>query len=157
MNKRLARLRGSIGMGLTWAVMWAPLGAITGAVLGMPLGRMTANYAALFAVLGFMGGTIFSTVFSLADGRRSFDELSLSRFTAWGALGGILLGGAVAVLLGSGFTTFGAVIAGATAILDAGSAAGSLLIARAANRRSLSPGGGAALLGGDRVRQGLAE
>jgi hypothetical protein len=141
MKQRLQRLRGAIGMGLTWAAAWAPLGAVTGwiagVILGFPLGVVTANYAMTFGVLGFVGGTIFSTVLRVADGGRSFDQLSLPRFVVWGALGGLLLGAlAVAAgLLGAGLTPLGAVIAGASTLLGAGSAAGTLLIARAAHGR----------------------
>jgi hypothetical protein len=93
----------------------------------------------MFGVLGFVGGTIFSTVLSLAEGRRRFDQLSLPRFVAWGALGGLLLGGltVTAGLLGSGLTILGAVIAGVSTLLGAGSAAGTLVIARSADRQAL--------------------
>ena len=143
MKKWLQRIRGAIGIGLTWAAGWAPIGAITGWVtgvfLGFPLGVVAANYAVLFGVLGFIGGTIFSTVLSLAESHRSFDELSLPRFVAWGASGGLLLGGiAVAAgLLGAGLTVLGAVIIGASTLLGAGSAAGTLVIARPAHGQAL--------------------
>lgn len=141
MRSWLRRLRGAIGNGVTWAAGWAPVGAITGwvtaVVLGFPVGVVTANYAAMFGILGFLGGTIFSTILALAEGRRRFDELSLPRFVAWGTSGGLLLGGlaVTAELLGSGFTTVGAVITGATTLLGAGSAAGTLALARAARGR----------------------
>lgn len=143
MKKSLQRLRGAIGIGLTWAARWAPIGAltgwVTGQVLGFPLGVVTTNYAVMFGVLGFIGGTIFSTVLSLAEGRRSFDQLSLPRFVAWGGLGGLLLGGlaVTAGLLGTGLTMLGAVITGASTLLGAGSAAGTLVLAKAAHRQAL--------------------
>ena len=143
MKKWLRRIRGAMGMGLTWAEAWAPLGAvtglITGVVLGLPLGTVVANYALLLGGLGFLGGTIFSTVLSLAEGRHRFDQLSLPRFVAWGALGGLMLGGlAVTVgILGSGFTILGAVVAGVSTLLGAGSAAATLAIARAADEPAL--------------------
>ena len=89
----------------------------------------------MFGVLGFIGGTIFSTVLRLADGRRSFEQLSLPRFIGWGALGGLVLGGLAvsASLLGAGLTMLGAVIVAATTLLGAGSAAGTLVVARAAD------------------------
>ncbi|HEX9895437.1 MAG TPA: hypothetical protein VGA78_16020 [Gemmatimonadales bacterium] len=162
MTKWLQRSRGAIGIGLTWAAGWAPIGAITGwvtgMVLGFPLGVVTANYAVMFGVLGFIGGTIFSTVLSLAEGRRSFNQLSLPRFVAWGGLGGLLLGGlaVTAGLLGAGLTMLGAVITGASTLLGAGSAAGTLVIARAAHsqvllqeREDVAP----ARLTGDKARQ----
>ena len=73
MTKWQQRLRGAIGLGLTWAAGSVPVGAITGFITGsvlglLPLGRMTANYALLFGVLGFVGGTIFSAVVSITEG-----------------------------------------------------------------------------------------
>jgi hypothetical protein len=143
MTKWLQRIRGALGIGLTWAAGWAPIGAITGWLTGMflgfPLGVVTSNYAVMFGVLGFIGGTIFSTVLSLAEGRRNFSQLSLPRFVAWGALGGLVLGGlaVTAGILGSGFTSLGAVIAGVATLLGAGSAAGTLAIARSADNQTL--------------------
>lgn len=71
MTKWLQRIRGAIGMGLTWAAGWVPVAAVTGLITGVviglfPLGRIAANYALMFGVLGFVGGTIFSTVLSIA-------------------------------------------------------------------------------------------
>jgi hypothetical protein len=138
MQNWLQRVRGAIGIGATWAAGWAPIGAVTGWVtatlLDFPPSVVAANYAAMFGVLGFVGGTIFSTVLRLADGHRSFEQLSLPRFVGWGALGGLVLGGLAvsASLLGAGLTALGAVIVGATTMLGAGSAAGTLVVARAA-------------------------
>jgi hypothetical protein len=142
----LQRVRGAIGIGLTWAAGWAPIGAITGwvasAVFEFPIGVVAINYAVTFAVLGFLGGTIFSSVLRLAEGRRSFDQLSLPRFVTWGGLGGLLLGAlaVTASLLGSGLTTLGAAIVAASTLLGAGSAAGTLVVARAADLRALPSG-----------------
>lgn len=146
MNKWLQRIRGAVGIGLTWAAAWAPVGAITGLLTGMflgfPLAVVTANYAVMFGVLGLIGGTIFSSVLSFAEGGRSFDQLSLRRFVVWGGLGGLLLG-ALAVsaeLLGAGPTTLGAVITGASTLLGAGSAAGTLAIAKAGRGQPMLEG-----------------
>lgn len=164
MKKSLQRIRGAIGIGLSWAAAWAPVGAITGwataTLLGLPQGEVAANYTLMFGILGLIGGTIFSTVLSLAEGRRSFGELSLPRFVAWGSMGGLLLGtlAVSAGLLGAGFTTLGAVMAGASTLLGAGSAAGTLVIARAAHNHTL-PGEGAlapARLPGEGAHQRIA-
>ncbi len=147
MKKWLRRIRGAVGMGLIWALGWAPIGALVGLVVGVlsgaPLGGIAVNYVAMFAVLGFLGGDIFSTVLQITEGRRRFDELSLPRFTAWGALGGLLLGGlAVMVgLLGPGLSFVDAIIAGTTTLLGAGSAAGSLVLARRADDSELLDAG----------------
>lgn len=165
MKKWLRRIRGAIGIGVTWAAGWAPIGAvvgwITGVALGFPLAGIATNYAVLFGVLGFVGGTMFSTVVRITERHRSFDQLSMPRFVAWGALGGLGLGGlAVALsILGAGFGPLGAVIASVTTVLGAGSAAGTLAVARAGDppptlegdddgSGQLSGGGRRPLLGG---------
>lgn len=150
MKSWLRRIRGAIGLGLTWAAGWAPIGAVTGwltgMVFGFPLGAVVVNYATLFAVLGFTGGTLFSGILRLTEGRRRFDQLSLPRFTVWGALGGMILGSAgVAIsLLGAGIGSLGAAIVGTTTLLGAGSAAGSLALARTADDAELLESGQAA-------------
>lgn len=87
-----------------------------------------------------LGGALFSGVLRLTEGRRSFDELSLPRFTAWGAVGGLLLGGTAvfASLWGAGGpAVVSGVVVVASAALGAGSAAGTLLLARRAEGRDL--------------------
>jgi hypothetical protein len=146
MRMWLQRLRGAIGMGLAWAASWTPIGAAVDAVLhyvlpGTPisLGSAVILNATTFAALGFVGGTIFSTVLRLAEGRHRFDELSMARFVAWGAVGGLLLGGtAVATgLWGASLGPLGASMIAVATILAAGSAAGSLALARQADDQEL--------------------
>jgi hypothetical protein len=137
-------------MGLTWAGGWAPIGALVGVVLhavlpgtSIGLGTVVALNAATFAGLGFVGGTIFATVLRLTEGQRRFDELSVTRFAVWGALGGALLGGAAvtASLWGAASGLLAAGMTVAATALGAGSAASSLILARKADERSLLPVG----------------
>ena len=86
-------------------------------------------YAAMFAVMGFGAGAVFSGVLRAVEGRRTFDELSLGRFTMWGAFGGILLAGGMIATGGAGAVT-GVIGVGLMALLGAGSAAGTLALAR---------------------------
>lgn len=146
----LQRLRGALGMGLTWAVGWAPIGAVVGTVLhyllpgaGLGLSGVIVLNATTFAALGFVGGTIFATVLRLTEGHHRFDELSGPRFAGWGALGGLLLGGiaATAGLWGGGLGVLGAGMMGAATLLGAGSAAATLAVARAADAGGRLEGG----------------
>jgi hypothetical protein len=96
--KGLRRIRGAIGMGLTWAVGWAVAGLLIGvASMFFPSLPWNAFFEVFdaplpaFAVPGFFAGVFFSAVLGIAGRRRSFQELSLPRVAAWGAVGGLLL------------------------------------------------------------------
>ena len=150
----LRRLRGALGMGFTWAVVWAASGLLIGvASLLLPalpwstfFGVFDAPLPAL-AVPGFFAGVFFSAVVGVAGRRRRFTELSLPRFAAWGAVGGLLLTlfpfALVAVGLASrGGSSVGTgqiltVITPLFVLLSALSASVTLIIARSAERRDL--------------------
>jgi len=138
-------------MGLTWAIGWIPAGIVISLIMearaGLPMGSLVDLWLIGLVPLGFLGGSIFSVAVRVLEGNRRFDELSLPRFGAWGALGGLLLG-AVAVsigLVGAGFGVgFGlreAVILGTSTLLSAVSATGSLALARAADDKELLDSG----------------
>ena len=173
MKSWLRRLRGAIGMGVTWAAAWAVFGLLIGvtSVLlpGLPwwdrfFDVFDAPLPAL-AVPGFIGGAIFSIVLGVAGRRRRFDELSLPRFAAWGAVGGMLLGLLPAAMVAVGLaSTEGsdatvwqttAAIVGPLTILCAASAAGTLWLARRAQRRERFAAGSAGYepLDGDAARE----
>ncbi len=92
------------------------------------------------ALPGFVGGVVFSGVLGIAGRRRRFDELSLPRFAAWGALGGLLLGlfPAALVAVGAASVAEATAIVGAVTLLSAVSASGSLMLARMAEERELA-------------------
>ena len=97
-------------------------------------------FALLFAPLGFVTGILFSGILVAIDGRRGFERLSLSRVASWGAASGLLLSGIFVVgaaLRGASawgeFLVFGPPLAVASAVC----AAGSLAMARRAERREL--------------------
>lgn len=141
----LRRLRGAIGTGVTWAVAWA----LSGLVIGVSSVLLPFLPWHLFfdffdaplpalAIPGFVGGAIFSAVLGVAARRRSFEELSLPRFAALGAVGGLLLS-----LLPIGMLGFTAaslalpglwLFVGLVTVLSAGSASGSLALARMAGK-----------------------
>ncbi len=141
MKRWLRRIRGAVGMGLTWAVGWTLVGMLTMVVIYTILPRLPDVFdiwIPVFAYPGFLCGVGFSMVLRIAEGRRRFDELSLPRFAAWGALGGMLVG---ALVFAAGFaeapTAALAAIMGTTTLLSAVSASGSLALARKEEERML--------------------
>jgi hypothetical protein len=124
-------------MGLTWGAAWFGAGILLARVSSF---NPDLPFALLFAPLGFVTGVIFSGILVVIEGRRRFDRISLSRFAGWGAASGLLLSGifvVAAALRGASlwgeFLVFGPPLAMASAV----SAAGSLAVARRAERREL--------------------
>ena len=133
MGKWLRRIRGAIGMGFTWAVAWSVAGLVPRWLFGF---NTDAPFPIIFGVLGFIAGVIFSGLLMLTEGRRGFDELSLPRFAAWGAVGGVLLSAIFARAASLGFGDVLA-IAPTFAAASAICASGSLALARRAGMREL--------------------
>ena len=129
----LRRVRGAIGMGVIWAAALSVVGFVPRWVFGF---NADLPFPILFAALGFMAGVIFSGLLVLTEGRRRFDEMSLPRFAAWGATGGLLLS---ALFVRGAALGWGEVLAISTtfAVASAACAAGSLAVARRAGRREL--------------------
>src|SRR5688500_11230339 len=152
-------------MGLMWAAGWAVAGLLIGvsSVLlpGLPWDSFFKVFDAplpAMAIPGFFAGLFFSAVLGIAGRRREFSDLSLPRFAAWGAVGGLLLiafpFALVAVGLASregsdlGAWQIIAAISGPFILLSAVSASGSLMLARRAeNKESLEAGREVAGLG----------
>ena len=138
-------MRAAIGMGLTWGAAWFGAGILLARVPGFD---SDLPFALLFAPLGVFCGIIFSGVLVVIEGRRSFDRMSVFRFAGWGAASGLLLS---AIFVG-GAAIRGANVWGefllfgpALAVSSAACAAGSLALARRAERRELTgPSGGLA-------------
>jgi hypothetical protein len=85
-------------MGLTWALGWAVAGLLIGVSSKLLPFLPWDSFFEIFdaplpamAVPGFVGGVLFSMVLGIAGRSRRFSELSLPRFAALGALGGLLL------------------------------------------------------------------
>ena len=135
MKRWLQRLRGALGTALVWAAGWSGAGIVF-ALMGLFGNLVPAEYAVfagVFAAMGFVSGAAFSAVLAITEGRRRFDEMSLPRFAGWGAVGGVLL---QLVMVGLGEST-SVVMVGLSALMAAGSAAGSLVLARKAEDRGL--------------------
>ncbi|RMH21528.1 MAG: hypothetical protein D6701_02335 [Gemmatimonadetes bacterium] len=139
MRTLLRKLRGAIGLGLTWAVAGFGLGAVMELVDRQ--GAIVDIWPMFLAVTGLLSGGVFSLVLGIAGRNRRFDELSMGRFASWGALSGGIFGG---LILG-GFATGGwpanpvnvALILGVPALGSAAAAAATLAVARGAEDRTL--------------------
>ena len=133
MRTWLRRIRGAIGMGVTWAVAWSAAGAVTRWVFGV---NTDAPLPLIFGLFGLIAGVVFSAVLSLTERRRRFDQMSLPRFAGWGALGGLLLS---ALFAKAGSLGWGDVLALAPtlAVASAVCASGSLAMAKRAAGREL--------------------
>jgi hypothetical protein len=129
----MRRIRGAIGMGITWGVAWGVVGSVPRWLFGF---NTDVPFPLVFGVLGFVAGVIFSGLLMLTEGRRGFDEMKLSRFAAWGAVGGFLLSAIFtrAASLGWGDAL---AIAPTFAVASAICASGSLALARRAGMREL--------------------
>lgn len=130
MKKWLGRIRAMVVMGVTWALAWFGVGLIL--FLAVPFGNTDDPVPLLLGVLGFLAGTIFSAVLGIVEHRRRLIRMSLARFAGWGALGGLLLSGILAFLVGE-FLVLGSVFA----LAGAGCAAGTLALARRGQEREL--------------------
>ena len=93
MNRFLRKLRGTVGVGLTWGVVFAAITYITGTTFGVfdpdsidpgEEPRMIALFGGLF---GFISGVVFATLMTLSEGRKTLRDLSIWRSALWGFLG----------------------------------------------------------------------
>jgi len=126
-KKFLRRVRGAVGMGLTWAFAWFAAGIALLLVVGPHAADVPFPIG--FAMFGFLAGATFSTVLGITEGRRRFEQLSIPRFALWGAVGGVLLSVAFVLLADVGRGAL-VVLAPVFALASAASAAGSLTLAR---------------------------
>jgi len=145
----LRRLRAALGNAVTWAVGWAPVGLGLGmywgsGIPGVPFWRYAFGMALSTAFAGFIAGGSFALVLGVVERRRTLADLKVSRIALWGAAGGMaypvvsfLVSGFGGINLGIGFFL---AILGITGVLGAGCSAGSLLLARRAERLELQTG-----------------
>lgn len=151
MGRWLRRIRGAVGMGLTWAVGWAFAGLLVGVTSKLlpwvPLDWFFEVFDAplpAFAIPGFVAGVFFSAVLGIAGRSRRFRELSLPRFAAWGVAGGVLLTLFPFALVAVGLASLNpgaaswpviAAVGGTFVVLSTVSASATLMVARKAERR----------------------
>jgi len=91
MTKWMSGTRGTVAMILTWTVGW---GLGFGGLMELydPHGQIGDVWPTALAIPGFVGGIVFSALLRIAEGRRTFDEVSLARFVTWGVVTGLVLG-----------------------------------------------------------------
>jgi hypothetical protein len=120
-------------MGVTWAAAWIAVGFVPRWILGI---SSDLPFPILFGALGFISGVTFSGLLMLTERRRRFDQMSLPRFAAWGAAGGLLLS---ALFVRGASYGWGEVltISAALATACAVCASGSLALARRTGRHEL--------------------
>ena len=149
MKNWLPRLRGVVGLCLTWAAGWAIAGVLIGVTsLLLPWLPWDSFFRVFDAPLpalalpGCIAGAFFSLVIGLAERRRGFDALSLAGFSGWGAVAGLLVSLVPAAMVSAGLATLNrpgfdlwrmtAVISAPLILLGAVSGCASLLLARRA-------------------------
>lgn len=136
MKRWMRKVRGAIGMGLTWATAWFTAGMVLLLIVGPDAADVP--FPLFFGLLGFLAGVTFSAILGIAERRRRFDQMSIPRFATWGAVGGLLFAAAFASAASLGLGTL-AVLAPVFAASGAACAGGTLALARrAADRQVLS-------------------
>jgi hypothetical protein len=141
MTTWLRRIRGAIGMGLAWAVA----GGVAGTIISLGFlvrtgSRPDAPFPIMLGALGLIAGVVFSGVLRLVEGRRRFDQMSLSRFATLGAAVGFALSATFFFAVSRGDPTFlryFMVVGPVVTVAAAGCASGSLALARRAQTREL--------------------
>jgi hypothetical protein len=123
-------------MGLTWGVAWFAAGLALLLVVG--LGAADVPFPLFFGLLGFLAGGVFSVILGTLGRRRRFDQMSMPRFAGWGALGGLVLAGGLALVAGPDAELL--VVAPVFAAAGAISAGGTLALARRATGRDVIDG-----------------
>jgi hypothetical protein len=93
----LRRVRGALGIGLTWSVMWALFGLSIGMLIlyfdpaSIDQGEDPLNMARIIGTVGFVCGSIFAGILAFTERRTKLREMSLWRAAFWGAIGGAAL------------------------------------------------------------------
>ena len=145
MGLLVRRLRGLLGVGLTWGALWSAIGAGVGLVLGVVapdawgLTDRVFDWTIGMGLYGLVSGVGFGSLLSLREGRSTIFDVSLRRTAMLGVLGSA----AVPLLFGAlgtfeiGTTTaevLGAILV--TGVLGGTFAPAAIVIARRAELRA---------------------
>ena len=150
MGMWLRRLRAALGNAVTWAVGWAPVGLVLGMWVAYGLPPRVSFWGIAFemalstALAGFIAGGAFAIVLGVVERKRTLADLKVSRIALLGAAGGMAFPVVSFLISGLGGVNLGAdfylATLGLTGVLGAGCSAGSLLLARRAERLELETG-----------------
>ena len=152
MPRWLRVIRGMIGVGLTFAAGVGVVASMifvlpTWLLLGGDAGREVLVLVIKSSIWAFPIGVAFSGVLAITARGLPFDKLSLPRFAALGAGGGLLLFGVLALNAWQAWSVPDAIANGTLlTLLGGGSAVGTLMLARRA-RPALKSGDEARSLG----------
>jgi len=97
------RIRGALGIAVTWGALWVVIGLVVFTAFAIfdpediDPGEGPARVLPIFALVGFLSGLGFAVWLSLAERRRTLHQLSLWRVALWGLLGGV----AIPLLMGA--------------------------------------------------------
>lgn len=89
----LRRIRGLLGVGLTWGALWGVIGGVIGAIIGIVapeaaiFGDPIIEWALGMGAYGVISGVGFGALLSLGEASRTLREISLKRVAMWGVLG----------------------------------------------------------------------
>jgi hypothetical protein len=136
----MRRIRGGVGIGLSWAFAWFAAGMILLLIVGP--GAADVPFPLGFGFLGFLAGVTFSGILGITERRRRFEQMSIGRFALWGGIGGVLFSLLFVPFAGLGLGGL-ALLGPIFGLSGAACAAGSLAIARKAEEPGpLGDGGG---------------
>jgi hypothetical protein len=95
MKRWVRRLRGILGIGVLWSFTGGILGVLAGGaaslLVGLPFIPAILVFGASGCGAGLVLGAAFASLLTLAEGRRSLEELSTARAALWGGLAGAVL------------------------------------------------------------------
>ncbi len=149
MRPILRKLRGALGIALTWAVTWAVAGVALVAVIyvsvdpwpdEIPFWELARVFPFRLGLYGLMSGALFSGALATIHRRRALGELKPAWVGLWGGLAGFLIsigGLGIAVASAGGIPSgepVGALLLGASLIfggLGAATAVGTIMLAKA--------------------------
>ena len=139
MANLVRRLRGAVGIALTWGGAWAVIGVALALGIGIlrpgeiDPGEGPVKVAAVLGLAGFLSGLGFAGLLAFGERRRTIRDLSLARVALWGFLGAAAIPALTGADIGEGWITgtLGAIFATASLAV---ARRGALQVSRTINR-----------------------